>query len=195
MDTRIDQVCSALKDHVPVDQREQNSVATFVKFLDALPLPFEENADPVHVTGSAIVLGPRGILMHLHKRLDRWLQPGGHIDPGETPWDGAQRETLEETGLTVEHPDGAPRLIHVDVHAGPRGHTHLDLRYLFYADDVDPSPPAGESQQVRWFTLAEALELVDESLSGLFGLLQQEIDAGRHLFVKKSRLGSAPGAN
>ena len=40
-------------------------------------------------------------MLHLHKRLDLWLQPGGHIEPGETPWDAARREAHEETGLDV----------------------------------------------------------------------------------------------
>ena len=44
-----------------------------------------------------------------------------------------------------------PELAHVDVHPGGRGHTHLDLRYLFTADDADPAPPPEESQEVGWF--------------------------------------------
>ena len=48
-----------------------------------------------------------------------------------------------------------PPLAHLDVHAGGRGHTHLDLRYLLAVDgDDEPAPPAGESQDVRWFALA-----------------------------------------
>ena len=41
---------------------------------------------------------PRGILLLVHRRLGIWLQPGGHVDPGETPWEAARRETVEETG-------------------------------------------------------------------------------------------------
>ena len=90
-----------------------------------------------------------------------WLQPGGHIDTGETPWEAALRETREELG--VRHPDGGPRLLHLDAHpAGP--HFHLDLRYLLKAANKDPAPPPGESQQVRWFSLAEALQVADDAL-------------------------------
>ena len=63
-------------------------------------------------------------------------------------------------------------LIHVDVHPGPRGHTHLDLRYRFTAPHIDPAPPAGESQDVRWFTWAEAIELADVGLEGVLRAVQ-----------------------
>jgi 8-oxo-dGTP pyrophosphatase MutT (NUDIX family) len=143
--------------------RERHSRARFLAELNRLSDPFDRNADPVHVTGSAIVVGPRGTVLHWHKRLGGWLQPGGHIDPGETPWQAALREAGEETGLPVRHPDDGPRLVHLDVHpAGP--HVHLDVRYLLVGEDVEPAPPPGESQQVRWFTLAEAIALADPGL-------------------------------
>ena len=113
--------------------------------------PFDEDADLEHVTGSAIVVGERGTVLHVHKRLGRWLQPGGHLAAGETPWDAARREAHEETGLAVTHPASGPVLLHVDVHDAARGHTHLDLRYLLLASDAEPSPPPGESPDVRWF--------------------------------------------
>jgi hypothetical protein len=88
----------------PVDARERDSIAEFLNRFDALAQPFDEHADPVHVTASAIVIGPRGVVLHRHKRLGLWLQPGGHIDTGEAPWDAALREAREETGLPVGFP-------------------------------------------------------------------------------------------
>jgi 8-oxo-dGTP pyrophosphatase MutT (NUDIX family) len=146
-----------------VTAREVASRDRFLLELDRLARPFDRNADPVHVTGSAIVAGPRGVVLHLHKRLGGWMQPGGHVDAGETPAEAAVRETVEETGLRVRHPAAGPQLIHLDVHpAGP--HVHLDLRYLLLSEDAEPSPPPGESQEVRWFTLAEAIEVADDAL-------------------------------
>ncbi len=143
--------------------REISSRARFLAELGRLPDPFDRDADPVHVTGSAIVVGPRGTVLHWHKRLGGWLQPGGHVDTGETPWQAALREAREETGLTLRHPGSGPRLVHLDVHpAGP--HVHLDLRYLLLAEDTEPSPPPGESQQVRWFSFAEAIAMTDAAL-------------------------------
>ena len=154
---------------VPVDERERRSIDDVVRGLERLEHPFDIDADPVHVTASAIVVGPRGLVLHRHRVLGRWLQPGGHIDSGETPWEAARRETLEETGLVAEFASGPgrPPVLHVDAHAGPRGHTHLDVRYLLVAPDVDPTPPPEESQDCRWFSWDEAATMPDDGLTGI----------------------------
>ena len=160
----------------PVDDRESTSISAFLEAFDALEDPLSQESSPVHVTGSGFVVGRRGVVLLKHKRLGFWMQPGGHIDPGETPWDAARRECWEETGLGVQFlgpfdEGGVPELVHVDVHAGGRGHTHLDLRYLFGAgphDDgaADPDPPEGESQEIGWFDWEEAIGLADPGLRG-----------------------------
>ena len=148
----------------PVDARERSSLSAFIEHFDRLQDPCNEHADVVHVTASAIVVGKRGVVLHLHKRLQLWLQPGGHIDAGELPWEAAVREASEETGLAVELSNG--ELAHVDVHPGPRGHTHLDLRYIVLGADAAPKPPPDESQQVRWFSWDEAIAIADAGLVG-----------------------------
>ena len=152
--------------HRPGDEREAGARTRIVAALGRLARPFDEHASTEHVTASAVVVGGRGTVLHLHKRLGRWLQPGGHLHAGETPWAGARREAEEETGLAVSHPGGGPRLLHVDVHAAARGHVHLDLRYLLFAPDDDPAPDPGESPHVRWFAWDEALAVADVALVG-----------------------------
>ena len=154
----------------PVDEQETASLERFRLELDRLTDPCSEIADTTHVTSSVIIVGPRGIVLHKHKRLGIWLQPGGHIDPNESPDDAALREAAEETGLSCRHFAGTPLLVHVDAHDGPRGHHHLDLRYLLTAPDVDPTPPQGESQDVRWWTFGEILDGAD--IAGLSGLVR-----------------------
>jgi 8-oxo-dGTP pyrophosphatase MutT (NUDIX family) len=154
----------SVDERVPVDERERVSVERFLAAFDGLASPLEEEADPVHVTSSAIVIGPRGVVLHRHKRLGLWLQPGGHIDPGEHPAEAALREAREETGLEVSLVHG--EVVHVDVHPGPRGHTHLDLRFLVDGGDADPSPPEGESPDVAWFAWDDAIALADDGLRG-----------------------------
>lgn len=162
----IDRLRADLATRTPLDVRERESIERFLAALDSLDEPLGQDSNPVHVTGSAIVVGPRGVLLLKHKRLGIWLQPGGHIDPGETPWGAALREAREETGLDVAFAGpvddvGVPELVHVDVHPGGRGHTHLDTRYLLDGGEADPSPPEDESQEVNWFTWDDAIALAD----------------------------------
>jgi 8-oxo-dGTP pyrophosphatase MutT (NUDIX family) len=148
----------------PADLRERRSRLRLLEALRRLPLPFARLAGPNHVTGSAIVVGSRGVVLHRHKRMGIWLQPGGHLEPGEAPWRTALREASEETGLRLGHPPGGPRLVHVDVHLAPHQHVHLDLRYLLLAPDADPCPGPGESPDARWFSWPEAIAAADEGL-------------------------------
>jgi 8-oxo-dGTP pyrophosphatase MutT (NUDIX family) len=162
---------------VAVDEREQVSVRRFVEAFDQLSDPLSQESDPIHVTGSALVVGPRGVILLKHKRLGFWLQPGG-----ETPWAAALRETCEETGLDVAFLDsldaeGVPPLVHVDVHAGGRGHTHLDVRYLIDGGAADPAPPAGESQEIDWFEWDAAVERADPGLEGILRHLQDRFES------------------
>ena len=154
----------ALLQHEPRGERERSAVARTITELDRLARPLDEHADPVHVTGSALVVSRRGIVLHRHRRLRLWLQPGGHVDPGEAPADTAVRETREETGLLARHAASPPPVFHVDVHPGGRGHVHLDVRYLLVAAPEDPSPQPGESPDVAWFPLEEARRLADPGL-------------------------------
>jgi 8-oxo-dGTP pyrophosphatase MutT (NUDIX family) len=170
----VDVVVAAVTARTPIDGRETRSRHQILVALGRLPDPSNERADPTHLTASAIVLGPKGVLLHRHKRLGLWLQPGGHIEPGESPWEAARREATEETGLELEWPSAQhpPPLAHVDVHPAANGHIHLDLRYLLTpAGDDAPHPPAGESQDVRWFEWDEAIAVADPGLRGLLDRL------------------------
>jgi len=174
-------VTASLDAHRPGDEREVEARRRILAFLAAARRPFDQVAGPEHVTASAVVVGPRGTALHVHKLLGIWLQPGGHVEAGEAPWEAARREAHEETGLAVAHPRGGPRLIHVDVHGGARGHVHLDLRYLLAGPDADPAPSAGESPHVRWFGWEEALAVADDALIGALrsARRQPEAYAGR----------------
>jgi 8-oxo-dGTP pyrophosphatase MutT (NUDIX family) len=153
-----------VESHEPASPREVQSKARFLSELARLPDPCNEHADTTHVTASGIVVGRRGTVLHLHRRLGIWMQPGGHIDAGETPDQAALREAIEELGLDVAHPAGGPVLLHLDVHEAALGHVHLDLRYLLFGADDDPHPPPGESPEARWYSWDEALAVADVAL-------------------------------
>jgi 8-oxo-dGTP pyrophosphatase MutT (NUDIX family) len=163
--------------HRPSGAREVAARERILAELDRLPRPCEQAADVVHVTASAVIVGPRGTVLHLHRRLRRWMQPGGHIDAGEGPAEAALRESREETGLVLAHPPSGPQMINVDVHDAAEGHTHLDLRYLLVGGTDDPEPPPEESQDVRWFEWPEALAMADEALVVALGTAHSLWDA------------------
>ena len=116
---------------------------------------------PGHFTASAFILAPAGdalLLVH-HAKLERWLQPGGHVEPGDVDLlAAARREALEEVGLAdlrceVEGP------FDLDVHPIPgRGaepaHEHFDVRFLFRAPHREYAR-SEESHDARWFALRE----------------------------------------
>ena len=95
---------------------------------------------PGHFTASAFVLSPddSGLLLIHHARLDRWLQPGGHVEPGDADLLAtARRELAEEVGID-DAELAVPGIFDVDVHGipaarGEPGHEHFDVRFLFRA--------------------------------------------------------------
>jgi 8-oxo-dGTP pyrophosphatase MutT (NUDIX family) len=130
--------------------------------LERSPAPFSRDQfTPGHITASGLVLAPDGvsILLVHHRRLDRWLQPGGHVELEDaTVADSARREVIEETGAVLA-PEAPSRLIGVDVHGiPPKGsepyHLHHDLLFSFRAlsDHFQVSP---ESRAVLWCNPAE----------------------------------------
>jgi len=150
----------------PVDTREEESRALILALLPTMEDPFNEQRGALHVTASALLAHRQGTVLHKHRRLGIWLQPGGHIEDGETPPSAALRECKEETGLDASFFPGQEGIFHVDVHPGPRGHRHLDLRYLLLVDELAIKPQAGESEEVEAFSWEAALTIADPGLQG-----------------------------
>lgn len=140
-----------------------------------------------HFTATAFVVDSRNrALLLWHKRLGRWMPPGGHVEPDETPEDTARRECKEETGLDVEIiGDPAPdqfaknpqegrmlqkplAMLLENIPASPeRGepaHQHMDFLYLAKPLDETQALTLAEEEgrELRWFTKEEILAL-DES--------------------------------
>ena len=177
-DPRISATAAAVAALDPVDDREARSQIEILDGLDTLDDPFDEHAGQTHVTGSALIATPEGIILLKHKRLGIWLQPGGHVDGEEWPFEAAVREAREETGLAVSHRFSEPLLLHVDAHDGGRGHRHLDLRYVLTAPREQPNPGPDESQECRWFDWDEAAATADDGLRGALGRLRNVATGG-----------------
>jgi 8-oxo-dGTP pyrophosphatase MutT (NUDIX family) len=121
--------------------------------------------DPGHFTASCYIVDAAGrLLLHHHRRLDRWLQMGGHIEAGESPARAALREGREESGL----PDlvAAPDILDLDIHPIPAAkgepdHRHFDIRYLAHTSTPDALIlDRTESNNLAWVTLTRAAQLM-----------------------------------
>jgi 8-oxo-dGTP pyrophosphatase MutT (NUDIX family) len=140
---------------------EASSRQRMLELLDTCPGCFHREAFPAHFTGSALVVsadGSKALLNH-HRKLDRWLQFGGHCDGEENVLSVARREALEESGI-----DGlivaSSRPFDLDIHEIPAHgnepiHFHYDVRYVLIAPGIAEAKTSPESKELRWFTYDE----------------------------------------
>jgi 8-oxo-dGTP pyrophosphatase MutT (NUDIX family) len=147
------------------DPEESRDIEAAIGLLTRPDAASRSSFVPGHITASAFVIHlPTGrILLHHHRRLDKWLQLGGHLEPGESPVQAALREAEEESGLAgLSCLTG--EIFDVDVHPVPAGkgepdHRHFDLRYVVIARDAEgESMDPQESVELSWMTLDEAWE-------------------------------------
>ncbi len=148
-----------------------------LELLDTRADCFRRDAFPAHFTGSALVVSADGsqALLHHHRKLDRWLQFGGHCDGEENVLAVARREALEESGI-----DGlvvaSARPFDLDIHEIPAhgnepGHFHYDVRYVLIAPETATVQTSAESKELRWFTYSH--------------LQDWDLDPGLRRLVKK----------
>ncbi len=155
----------------PLQADEAAMAAEFAPFVAAHADCLWRTCRPGHVTASAWVVDAarqRTLLTH-HRKLDRWLQLGGHVDGDPDLVASALREVREESGL-ASLTLVADTIFDVDRHLIPtRGaepeHWHYDVRFLIEADPAEPLVVTSESKDLAWVELARVAELnPDESL-------------------------------
>ncbi len=150
-------------------------VTRFQRFVEAQPRCFERALTaPGHVTGSAWIVDPAGeaVLLTHHRKLDLWIQLGGHADGDPDVLAVARREGLEESGLgDIDAIDpgsavdagvpvaGIPVPFDVDIHEIPArrhepAHFHFDVRYVFRARSR-AVVTSDESHALAWVPMEE----------------------------------------
>ena len=101
----------------------------------------------------------------LHKKLQIWIQPGGHADGDGNLARVALREAREETGI-----EGLQILtpgIDCDVHLIPERpdepeHLHFDVRYLIHAPKNSCIQKNHESVEMRWMDFDELIQITSD---------------------------------
>lgn len=149
---------------------ESDRLAVLLSQLSKMDLTICDRKNMIgHLTASALLLDGDKVLLIHHKFLDRWLQPGGHLDPEEIPLEGALRELSEETGLknvslwSWHIKNGLP--IDIDSHKIPPNesknegeHLHHDFQYVFTYDQSKTKAvelQADEVSDFKWLSLEE----------------------------------------
>jgi 8-oxo-dGTP diphosphatase len=130
-----------------------------------------------HFTAGALVFtleSPRRTLLVHHKKLGKWLQPGGHIEAWENPFQAAIREVREETGIDISAHIAQPKQLHdvlslplpaffleepIPAYEGESEHFHLDLIYAVEIPYEEPHHREAEAHGVGWFTLEQVEDL------------------------------------
>lgn len=156
---------------------EEETVTRIVELVEGHSDCFERTCRPGHITGSAWVVSSdhRQVALVHHRKLDRWLQPGGHADGDGDVVNVAWCEATEELGLAhlmVVETGGALVPLDVDVHDIPPrydaegnltedAHQHYDIRFLFIAGDQSLEV-SDESHDVQWFDEAGVRAMTDE---------------------------------
>lgn len=122
--------------------------------LDAGPVAMARDHQPGHVTASALIVDADGarVLLCLHGRFQRWMQLGGHCEPGDaTLADAALREATEESGIMGLRLHPVP--IDLDIHpvGCGGGSLHYDVRFAATAPAGAIERVSAESAALGWF--------------------------------------------
>ncbi len=158
--TSRDELQHALEHYFTSDIVEKTFIPLFLDLLKE-DEAYHRSLSFGHLTASAWVISQyrdKVLLIH-HKKLDRWLQPGGHADGDENLVAVAEKELVEETGLQ-SFELFSPEIFDLDIHTIPARknepeHDHYDVRFLFRSVNDNDIRPNHEVKEVKWVSLKQ----------------------------------------
>lgn len=144
----------------------------YLVHLEQQPEAMTRGCHPDHLTASVLIVDHHGtrVLLTLHRKLQRWLQTGGHCEPDDaTLADAALREGREESGIHALSIDPVPLLLsRHEVPCGPiRPSHHLDVQFLAIAPQDAQHVISDESDDLAWFELDALPPQTDQSVRDL----------------------------
>jgi 8-oxo-dGTP pyrophosphatase MutT (NUDIX family) len=157
-----------------IEQFSSNDLNTknqFLEFLKQNENCFDRELAKGHVTASGLIgdFENKKILLLHHKKLQKWLQPGGHCDGNPNTLSVAKKEIAEETGIIIPETLVLP-IFDLDIHLIPfykniPAHYHYDVRYLFWTNSEIPIINNEESNELAWINIHNLNDYVtDESI-------------------------------
>lgn len=159
---------SHLLNYLGENPAESGTINRFIDFVKQEAGCFERSTLSGHVTGSAWIVSPDGerVLLTHHRKLDRWLQLGGHADGDSDVLAVAYKEAQEESGID-QFEQVLPGVFDLDIHAiparkGEPEHLHYDVRYLLRPTGSTKYTVSPESHDLRWVGLDEISSLTTE---------------------------------
>ncbi|MBM3207473.1 MAG: NUDIX domain-containing protein [Chlamydiae bacterium] len=147
-----------------------------------------------HFTATTYILQENKTLLIFHKKIKKWLPPGGHIEENETPAECAIREAKEETGIDVEiisqenlwleFPNAKSierpylcLLENIPAHGQTPEHKHIDFIYVSRPLKTTLSATPKDHHEMRWFSIEDLLLLTPDE-----DIFTETLTTIQHLF-------------
>ncbi len=169
----LEQLILSLQDHITAFPEDREATEKVIGWIEQYrEFAFVKDNLAGHITASMLITNPERtkVLLMLHKKFQRWQQFGGHCDGEVDVRNVAIREFHEESGILIE-PVMSDAIFHVDVFDVPvdakdrPAHFHFDILYLgIIPEDAAFNQQESEVDDIRWFSLDEALLVNDERL-------------------------------